>query len=777
MPDRDHWMKTVVARSGLGDPDTLPVTSGMSLDEIWLATCAATRLSESELADHVARAFQVERASLDDAEATVLKLLPESVARRYGVFPVQDRNRRILVATADPAQPGLDEAVGFASGRTPVLSVAPPAELRSAIDAAYSPERAVAALLEGVEGDLESMVQVVEEARLEELAPQEVAAAPVVKLTNMILHEAVDRGASDIHFQPSPGGGMIRYRVDGVMRTGMRFPLPVLSRVISRIKVLGSLDITDRLRPQDGQTRVAIGGRAYDLRISTVPTRHTEKCVVRVLDAATAGRLEDTSIHPREVERLRRLLRNREGIVIVTGPTGSGKTTTLYGALREIATPEINVMTVEDPVEYEIPGLTQIEVKPDQGVTFAGSLRAILRQDPDVVFVGEIRDSETARIAAQAALTGHLVLTTLHANDAVGVVRRLEELGLRRATMVEVLRGALAQRLVRRLCPHCSEAVGDELTEEEERLAEEYGVRPPRRPRGCDRCRGTGYQGRLPVVELLTRTDALVELILDESSHGRVAAQAVRDGMVDLRESGLERVRNGQTSLEEVERVLGELGPAGEPAAGETRSEGATTPPPPPGAAEGPGGGEEEPDPEGEAAASPEEAGETPTILLVDDDPVVRAVGSALVRAAGYRAVEMEDGAEALAWLEEGGACSLVVLDLHMPGLDGAEVLRRARSGMATAGLPVIVVTSDEREASEVALLEAGADDYLRKPVDPRLFVTRIRAALRRAGDHPSAADGPVLHDGAGDPGRTGAREEADRHREDPPPPLRLLRA
>ncbi len=258
---------------------------------------------------------------------------------------------------------------------------------------------------------------------------EEAASGPLVNLTNVILKEAVESGASDIHLQPMAHGGVIRYRIDGVLRNSGTMPLSVLTRVVSRIKIMARLDIADRLRPQDGRARVGFGNRQVDLRISTVPTRNAEKMVIRILDAEEAKALEEVGFLEPELSHFRHFLTHREGIVVVTGPTGSGKTTTLYAALQHIHDEDINIMTVEDPVEYELPGLTQIQVETKQGVTFAGALRAILRQDPDVVFVGEIRDLETAQIAAQASLTGHLVLSTLHTNDAVGTIGRFTDIG------------------------------------------------------------------------------------------------------------------------------------------------------------------------------------------------------------------------------------------------------------------------------------------------------------------------------------------------------------
>jgi Tfp pilus assembly pilus retraction ATPase PilT/ActR/RegA family two-component response regulator len=489
-----------------------------------------------------------------------------------------------------------------------------------------------------------------------------------------------------------------------------------MMRVVSRIKIIGGLDIADRLRPQDGRARIHIARRPYDLRISTVPTRQSEKAVIRVLDTRACTTLTDTGIEPDQVARIRSALDHRDGIFVVTGPTGSGKTTTLYGALHDIATEDVNIMTVEDPVEYELPGLTQIQVDPKVGVSFSSALRAILRQDPDVIFVGEIRDAETAEIAAQASLTGHLVLATLHANDSVGSIRRFLDLGLDRGTVAEVLRGALAQRLLRRVCPHCSTPVEGDLTREELALQKQLNATPKVRVVGCDRCAGTGYLGRIPVTELMVPTPDLAGLILEDAPAAQIQAQAERDGMRTLFGAGRLRVEGGETTLIEVQRVLG----------GAVRSAPSERAGAPHRAPDDPSGGP------GAELADDDDQG-VPHILLVDDDGTVRSIARATLEREGYRVTEVDDGSEALARLGRGETFSLMVLDLDMPMLGGREVLRAVRRSLTTASLPVVVLTATSDHDAEVQLFEQGADDYIRKPIEPRPFLMRVKAALRRA--------------------------------------------
>ncbi|NJD19789.1 MAG: type II/IV secretion system protein, partial [Gemmatimonadetes bacterium] len=554
-------MQRVASREGFPGADAIRIPSHASLEEVWRTAMSACGVDAATLAAAVARSFRTQVADFALSEPTAAKLLPASVARKFTVFPLRDTDRHLVVATADPTQVEAEQEVGFASARTPQLHVAPPWEIAKAIDAAYSPDKAAELLLEGVSesvGELVEVVGVTDEP--EEVSAEETASGPVVRLTNLILIEAIDRGASDIHIQPTATGGVVRYRVDGILRNGMQMPAQVLSRVVSRIKVMSRLDIADRLRPQDGRARLVIEGKPFDLRISTVPTRRAEKVVVRVLRPLKSGALEDTGMPVREVERLRQVLANRDGIVVVTGPTGSGKTTTLYAALREIATEDVNIMTVEDPVEYELAGLTQIQVEPRQGVTFASALRASLRQDPDVIFVGEIRDLETAEMAAQASLTGHLVLATLHTNDAVGAVRRFTDLGLDAASVADTLRASLAQRLLRRVCPDCAQPAVEPFTSVERHLMKKFGVAPTVRAVGCKACAEHGYRGRLPVMELFVTSPAVQKLILEEAPPYVVQEQVRSEGMRTLLESALQRVLDGETTLEEVARVVGDEG-------------------------------------------------------------------------------------------------------------------------------------------------------------------------------------------------------------------------
>jgi type II secretory ATPase GspE/PulE/Tfp pilus assembly ATPase PilB-like protein/CheY-like chemotaxis protein len=699
-----HWLVKAATRAGLPAADQVKVNPGTSETIAWDVVARGVGLSPRELAVKIAPALGVKVADFESAEPRALTLLPERLARRYQVYPLREDDRTITVATSDPNDLNVEQGVAFAAARRAVFELAPPHAIGEAINAGYSHDHMVAKLLNGVDEQIADAVRVVAAVEPEAVSEEEIGSGPVVKLTNLILRDAVVGGASDIHVEPGTKGGAVRFRIDGVLRIYLQLPMGALTRVVSRIKVLSQLDIADRIRPQDGRARVNVEGRDYDLRVSTVPSRDAEKAVVRILRSDTAKTLETSGIRAHEVGVIRHLLSNRDGIVIVTGPTGSGKTTTLYAALREIAGRGVNITTVEDPVEYELAGITQIQVDTKRGVTFASALKAILRQDPDVILIGEVRDLETAEIAVQAAMTGHLVLATMHTNDALSAVARLEDIGIDSASIAATLRGSIAQRLVRRVCPDCKQAASPPFTDEEMRLSNAYGVKPVSRAMGCGSCGNTGYRGRIPIVEVATINAELSELIAGKKPLGSLRKAAVSAGFQSLRDVALDRVRSGETTLQEVERVIGEANAD----AGDRQQVSSHKP-------------------------ADEAVPTGPQLLFVDDDAVTRLLASNLLRDANYQVDLSNDGAEALDRLRSGKAFNLVITDLHMPRMDGAGLLRAIRSGSAWADVPVIVLTGSDENAEEAALMDAGADDYIRKPIDPQRFISRVRAALRRA--------------------------------------------
>ena len=707
-----HWLVTLAERAGLTNTSAITLAPDTPSEEAWMHVMEACGMTEEELSRQVALAGRCELVDFNTAEPRAVKLLPEDIVRRHHVFPVREDYRRIVVAVSNPSDINAEQDIAFSSGRAPVMEIASPRSIAEMIRRHYSSDRSVQSMLQGVSLPEHDQVRFVQAPGSPPPPDDEPQYGPVVRLTNLVIQDAINQDASDIHIQCTASGGAVRLRVDGMLRHYMHLPVPVMKRVVSRIKVLGGMDIADRFRPQDGRSTVSVGDRTYDLRLSTVPTRGLETAVIRILGTVDTGTLASIGSPTAELNSFRRLLQTREGIVVVTGPTGSGKTTTIYAALKELATEQVNIMTVEDPVEYELPGLTQIQVEPRQGVTFTSALRAILRQDPDVIFIGEIRDRETAEVAVQASRTGHLVLTTLHTNDAIGTLQRLADLGLDSVAIVDTFRGALAQRLVRRVCPSCAKPVEEgDLSAETLELARRTGVHPSVRTVGCEECGQSGFRGRVPVVEMFTMSRVISDLIRRGAGSGHLYEVALEGGMIPLREAALNRVRDGSTTLEEAARVVEIVTDSGRVARQELREEdGAEVP-----------------------VDEEEDKSLTVNVLVVDDDKSTRMIARVLLESIGYRVTEAEDGLVALGELK-GHAYDLVILDLDMPRMDGRDLLARVRHGVSTIGLPVIVLTGSGGESAEVELMGLGADDYIRKPIDPPRFISRVQAVLRRAG-------------------------------------------
>jgi type IV pilus assembly protein PilB len=696
-PPRTRWLFDVALAEHVVSSDEIPTVTTDALPDAWREVARLAAMTQAQLAERVAAHFHLAVADLTEVQPDAITLVPERLARTRLVMPIRQTNHDLTIATADPTDVETQQLVEFASGRPVVLEIASPADIIETQDARYAPDSAVERLLSRVGAEMGTSAHVVVQTEPDAVIMRQAATAPIIALTNLIIGDAVHARASDIHLEPAGEGGRIRFRVDGILQLYARVPMPVLNRVVSCIKIMGQMDIADRMRPQDGRARVRVEEHDIDLRLSTVPTRDAEKAVIRLLDPRNAKHLEDLSLSTEDLLPFRTLLEHRDGIVLVTGPTGSGKTTLLYAALREMPAGELNIMTVEDPVEYQLPGLTQMQVESKRDVTFAKALRSILRQDPDVIFIGEIRDAETASIAVQASLTGHLVLASLHTNDAVGAVDRFADLGIPRREIASTLRGATAQRLVRRVCPKCAVKISGSLTPDESRLAVRYGVTPTVRATGCPHCAQTGYYGRIPLLEIMVVSPALESQIVEGATTSALQHTAIADGMRPLRDAAALRVRAGETTIEEIDRELGEA------------------------------------DAEAPTSSSSVPSALATHILVVDDDAVTRAVARSILESNGFRVSEAADGADALDLVSAQKDVALVVLDLAMPKMTGHEVLKRLRGSVSTISLPVIVLTGVAEDHTEVELLSAGADDYVRKPLDPDRFVVRIKAALRRS--------------------------------------------
>jgi general secretion pathway protein E len=477
--------------------------------------------------------------------------------RHERILPLEIRDGTMRVAMADPGDFYSLQGLQLATNLQIEPVLAREREIVETLDEYYSNGAVAGGEQQDSDGEVEYLSEDEEDVdRLRDLASE----APVIRLVNNLINRAVEQRASDIHIEPFEQELKIRYRVDGVLHDVETPQRRLQAAIVSRVKIMAKLNIAERRLPQDGRIKIRIMGREIDLRVSTLPTLYGESVVMRILDRSSIVLdLEQLGFPPDIHGAFADLIVRPHGMILVTGPTGSGKTTTLYGALHKINSPDKKIITIEDPVEYQLSGVNQIHVKPQIGLTFANGLRSIVRQDPDVIMVGEIRDAETAEIAIQAALTGHLVFSTLHTNDAAGAVARLLEMGVEDYLIASSLLGVLAQRLVRRLCPACRVAAPDEETLPE--LVGESSNGDRRTvfdARGCENCSGTGYRGRAGIYELLMVRDEVRETILKRSSADAIKSEATRCGMRTLREDGWLKVRDGMTTVAEVLRVTQE---------------------------------------------------------------------------------------------------------------------------------------------------------------------------------------------------------------------------
>lgn len=511
------------------------------------AQAARVRAEQAGLPFVVVSEMNVDRAAASR--------VPSAIARRHILLPVAHEEGRLVVAMTDPADVLAIDDVRQASGLAVEPVVAERGDLLAAIDRFHRADSELS--------DITSTIQEEQEAAgaadtfgfgMADAADED---APIVRFVNLLVNQAVQDRASDIHIEPGESSVRVRFRVDGVLHEMQSAPKTMQQGIISRLKIMSDIDIAERRRPQDGRMSVMHGGRKVDLRVATLPTVWGEKVVMRILDTGgTQLQLSDLGLLPHNFERYQASYKKPYGMILVTGPTGSGKSTTLYTTLNAVARTEVNVITVEDPVEYRMPGVNQVQVHAKAGLTFAAALRSILRSDPDVVLIGEIRDHETAQIAIEASLTGHLVLSTLHTNDAPSAVTRLTEMGIEPFLVGSALDCVVAQRLARRLCDRCKEP---DLRSPEQFAAmgfEVGGQLGVHRAVGCTHCSGTGYRGRIAIHEVMTVSEEIERLTVERASTSDVARVASQQGMRSLRQDAWEKATLGLTTVEEVQRVI-----------------------------------------------------------------------------------------------------------------------------------------------------------------------------------------------------------------------------
>ncbi len=523
-------------------------------------------VSEQDLAVSMGRVLNVTPINIARTSISpeLVELLPRETMHNHRVIPISRLENKLFLAMADPLNVlAIDDVKRITkleitplitsekaiADKLNVLDSAKSGSMEDIIQDAQKQQEA-----EAEADSVENIRDVVEDVNLDKLAASG-EEAPVIKLANLVIVQAIKDRASDIHLEPFEKSMRLRYRVDGVLLDATPPPKQMQLALASRFKIMSSLDIAERRLPQDGRMRVKVSGKDYDLRVSILPTVHGEKIVLRVLDKTNlTASIDKLGLDPDTFRNVKAAIDAPHGLILVTGPTGSGKTTTLYSALNELNSPAYNIVTVEDPVEFQIPGINQVPTKKDIGLTFANALRSILRQDPDIVMIGEIRDTETAEIAIEAALTGHQVLSTMHCNDAPGAIVRLDDMGIAPFLISSSVILSCAQRLMRRICSHCKEPVTYP-----EKMFLDLGIDPAMfngvqlyRGRGCDRCKNSGYAGRMAIIEAMTLNDEIRKLIINRSGAAEIGKVAINNGMKTLRAVGLSRAREGSSTLEQV---------------------------------------------------------------------------------------------------------------------------------------------------------------------------------------------------------------------------------
>jgi len=650
-------------------------------------------ISEEAMTATASRALQMPVADLrgESVDPSALENIPYDTAKRHGVFPLRKDPDGIVLAMSNPQDLVAIDDIAILSGRSVRPLLARKSEIAEHIEKYYQLSDALYDLLKnavaankGLEGPDVSLASG--------------GSSPAVKLVNLLLADAIRSRASDLHIEPQEDFVEVRYRVDGRLRSIMKIPAGLQASIAARIKVICEMDIAEHRKPQDGRTQVAVNGNPIDLRVSTIPTFYGEKVVLRLLDKKrTAPELETVVPEAALRGKLLAAASAQQGLALVTGPTGSGKTTTLYALLRAIQDETKNIVTIEDPVEYLIGGINQTQVNLSKDVTFATGLRSLLRQDPNVILIGEIRDLETAQAAFQASQTGHMVFSTLHTKGTVATITRLTDLGIPPYLIASSLSIIAAQRLLRKICPHCREEyeAGPGIRASVEAHT---GARLPKklyRGKGCMECDFTGFLGRFAAVETLPLSEELKAAIARGEDEGKLLKAAKAAGMRTLAEQAFQAVTDGVTTLDEAAELMEAL-PQAAPV----------------------------PDLEPKAPRAPR-------ILAVDDEADILTLLSARLRQAGYEVLKARNGQEAVEMAVREDP-DLMVMDVMMPEMDGFEATRVLRSRLKTVGIPILLLTAMQGKEGELAGLDAGADDYLNKPFDTDKLLARIRMLLRR---------------------------------------------
>lgn len=530
------WLLAIVKKElSANDYERFEATHPSELFSAWEYACSALDISILELAAKIASAYSLDLAELPVDKPTITAI-PDSVLEKYNVIALKEDERSILFATAAPFDQEVFSILGFLTEKHVEFALSTPTEIKEWLEKHILHHK------------MQSVIST---------STVPIKSSVIVRLVDKLLEQAHEKRASDIHIEPLIGEGIVRFRIDGILHKITKLPWPVFKHIGQRIKAISRLDVSNSLIPQDGQIHIETNQSTLDLRVSSIPVKGGEKFVIRLLKSDAIHALDEQNFLAKELQQLKDLMQLQQGILVMSGPTGSGKTTTLNSAIQEINSIDKCIVTVEDPVEYEIEGVAQIDVNTAKGLTFDESIRHILRQDPDVILVGEVRDSETAEAAIRAALTGHLVLTTLHTNDAITVIPRLKDLGISETLMADSLKGLAAQRLLRRLCPDCAIQVQLAESKLEQEFVRVTGKQPAMQAQGCENCNNSGFLGRIPLLEILIIDEVLADAIRTGSDSKQLSKLAKQQGMRTLSDLAMEHVLTGATTVEEAFRVLG----------------------------------------------------------------------------------------------------------------------------------------------------------------------------------------------------------------------------
>ncbi len=701
-PDRLRWLRDAVEASYPDKASALGhLQPGEGLQDVWHQLTTVLKIGDAALVEVIANHYGFDIADLGAAKPFATGLIPEATARKYLALPLFEDGNQLMIAVSNPFDEEALEQLKAVSARTVVLQIAAPVDIDNTITANYS---------HALRRQTERLIDLDEDHEPSTEATGVSHDSAATRLGLRLLRIAIERHASDIHVQPFAGGGVIRCRVDGVLQRVATLPTAVFHSLVRQFKAVSGMDPSSDRAPQDGQLETTYQGREIDLRISTLPCRGGERLVMRLHEQGETTTLEQLEFPPSELAAMLRLIQHTAGIFLITGPTGSGKTTTLYALLERLNRTGVNIITIENPVEQVITGISQVEVNDATGLTFASALRSILRQDPDIVLVGEIRDAETADIAVQAALTGHLVLSTLHTNDALTAIPRLIDLHVPSALIADSVIGVSAQRLLRRACPECRQPPDDPADPASQLFAEVTGIPAGAVAVGCEACDFTGYSGRLPVAEIIEFGDTLREALVAGRSDLASLREATRDHGRTLSAVAADWIVSGVTTADEASRVLGgrfwrELC--------QVHDHPVTTLPP-------------------LASAGQMEDARHPDVLLIEPDT---AQGDALqqaLEAIGLDLITAADTDSALEILHRESAIRLLLLDIDIPGTEPRALLRELRTSFTWAGLPFILLLREDDAATGELLDGYGVSDYLYKPFTPEQLQERIKAVLAR---------------------------------------------